>query len=127
VSNQWHELHAGSFAIRLGRSTPSLPQEPQHRNSLDFAELFGHQLRNTIRHRSRNASGDATQPCNRGKEQRRIWGEHLRRHSHSGLVRHPKPGQIVNMACVKKASVAQVIALALASSHGGRIYSFRRT
>jgi len=38
----------------------------------------------------RFAAPNATRPQNRGKKRRRL-GEHLRRRSLSGLVRHPKP------------------------------------
>jgi hypothetical protein len=61
--------------------------------------------------------GDATLSAQPGKERRRGVGGTIRDAAPIwGLARHASPGQILNTACVKKASVARMTALVLAFS-----------
>jgi hypothetical protein len=109
--------HDGSGPIALRRMLvphnpvqPAPPSPPWNRNTAITLILQGSWTLDlhTIRHCGRNASGGATQPGSCSGKKRRQVGGHLRRRSDLGLARHPKPGHILNMACVNKTSAARV-------------------
>jgi hypothetical protein len=80
-------------------STPRL--ETQQRHNVDLARLLDRGPA------TRSATAAATAPTaqhghERGKEAAPGWGIILDAASHSGLARHPKPGQILNTRASKK-------------------------